>query len=263
MPKLLRSAIAATSFILALNAIAQTAESPCSVGYSGIGSGFSLQIGMSGPYTLTARATYEHKLWDGNTISGYTTAHQMRDSQGRIRTESPTSCRIMDGVPTWQGAVTITDTVEKRLINWQVFDLALGMQKTANVVAITPPPPRPATPVAVHRSTRVRTTAQDDEQRKTEDLGRRNIAGLEAVGTRITRVVPAGKQGNAQPLAYSEEIWRSKQYGVVLLAKNDDPVYGTATYEVTDFQPVEPDASAFEPPKDYKVEEVHLAPQHQ
>ena len=47
MPKLLRSAVAATSFIFALHAIAQTSESPCSVGYSGLGAGFSLQIGTS------------------------------------------------------------------------------------------------------------------------------------------------------------------------------------------------------------------------
>jgi hypothetical protein len=95
---------------------------------------------------------------------------------------------------------------------------------------------------------------RQDVQR--EELGNRTIAGVNAVGTRVTRTIPAGREGNDQPLVTTTETWRSSDYGVVLLSINDDPRSGKYTHEVMEFQPGEPDAALFRAPEGYTVKDV-------
>ncbi len=93
----------------------------------------------------------------------------------------------------------------------------------------------------------------DSEQRKFEDLGKRNLAGLEASGWRVTRIIPPGMVGNTLPLTDVEERWESDQYGIYLVVVSDDPIMGKSSYEVTSFTPGEPDPLLFQLPADYKV----------
>ena len=96
--------------------------------------------------------------------------------------------------------------------------------------------------------------ANSDTQR--EELGTKNIAGVNAKGTRVTRVIPAGRDGNDQPITTVQEIWRSTEYGIVLMSVSEDPRYGTTTHEVTELTPGEPDAALFHVPEGYSVREI-------
>jgi len=89
---------------------------------------------------------------------------------------------------------------------------------------------------------------------KTEDLGTKTIAGIEAHGSRTTRTIPAGEEGNEVPLVTVQEIWRSQKLGLTLMGTMDDPRSGRRTYEVEEFTEGEPDASLFTPPEGYRVE---------
>ncbi len=93
------------------------------------------------------------------------------------------------------------------------------------------------------------------EHQTSEDLGDRTIAGIEAKVTRGTGIIPAGDQGNDQPLTIVRENWMSTQYHIPLLTITDDPRTGKRTDEVTVFQPGEPDPALFHIPEGYTVRE--------
>jgi hypothetical protein len=48
-----------------------------------------------------------------------------------------------------------------------------------------------------------------------EDLGTRNILGVEAKGYRSTEHIPAGAQGNAEAFVLVKETWSAWGYGVL------------------------------------------------
>lgn len=94
-----------------------------------------------------------------------------------------------------------------------------------------------------------------DEKRETvkEDLGSRNIEGVDCNGTRHTITIPAGALGNERPISIVTETWFAPAIAAVVRSTTDDPRYGKTTYQLTDVQLNEPDRSLFEPPADFKV----------
>ena len=88
-----------------------------------------------------------------------------------------------------------------------------------------------------------------------EDLGMKTINGVEAKGTRTTRVISAGREGNDQPLTVIHETWFSTALGIPVMSINDDPRVGTSTMELTDIERGEPDPALFQVPEGYTVKE--------
>jgi hypothetical protein len=245
-----------------IRAISQTTQAPCSPAMSAPTQLTAItRTGVGTPYTLTAIIKTEMKLPDGNTIRGFTTSRQALDSEGRTRVETPSYCAVdKNGQPYWDGNIMVTDPVAKTQTYWHE---GLGSYAKATLThmpffTISNPP----TAQQEYRTAEQVSQAYDKagpqikhDSQKVEDLGKRDIAGLEASGMRITRTSPAGMQGNSLPLIYVEEKWVSDEYGMILLDTNDDPIFGKSTYEVTDFATGEPDASLFQPPADYKINE--------
>jgi hypothetical protein len=264
MPRFLFLIVVALSF--SIGAVSQTAQPSCStaIGNFVTQSPVITRTGIGTPYSLTATIKTEMKLYDGNTISGFTTSRQARDSQGRTRVENPSVCPMdKDHQPHWQGSITVIDPVAKTRTLWQE-----SLTPAAKIATVTHVPsvniPIPRTAQEEYGEAKVLSQASDhasleakryNQQFKAEDLGKRNIAGLEASGLRITRTSPVGMLGNSLPLTYVEEKWISDEYGIIVLDINDDPILGKSTYEVNNFTRAEPDASLFQPPADYKVNE--------
>jgi hypothetical protein len=92
-----------------------------------------------------------------------------------------------------------------------------------------------------------------------EDLGTATIQGVEARGYRITTTIPAGEQGNDQPLVSKREVWMAPGFGRALREITDDPRMGKRTMELVNLTQSEPDLTAFQPPEGYEVviEEMH------
>jgi hypothetical protein len=86
-----------------------------------------------------------------------------------------------------------------------------------------------------------------------EDLGTRNIEGVDCTGTRQTSTIPAGAIGNEKPISIVTETWFSEAIGAVVESISDDPRYGKTTYQLTNVQLVEPPRSLFDPPANFKV----------
>ena len=90
-----------------------------------------------------------------------------------------------------------------------------------------------------------------------EDLGTQTVNGVQATGTRITRTIPAGAMGNAQPIQVVRETWVSTDLQVPVMVKTSDPRFGATTTQLINITRAEPDASLFQTPADYTVSQGH------
>jgi len=83
----------------------------------------------------------------------------------------------------------------------------------------------------------------------TEELGKHTIEGIEAVGTRMTRIC------EDQPsLRTSDELWASKVLGITLLAEASGPNW-KHTVRVQKIDRGEPDTALFTIPSDYTIQD--------
>ena len=88
---------------------------------------------------------------------------------------------------------------------------------------------------------------------KTEELGTRNIEGVDAEGTRTVTTIEAGAIGNERPIEIVYEKWYSKELQLVVQSRHYDPRSGEQTYRLTNINRSEPDPSLFNLPAEYKL----------
>jgi hypothetical protein len=91
---------------------------------------------------------------------------------------------------------------------------------------------------------------------KTESLGTQVIAGVEAEGTRDTITLPAGVHGNESPVEIVSERWYSPELKAVVRHLHRD-ARGERTWTLTAITRGEPEASLFEVPAGFEIEEGH------
>jgi hypothetical protein len=94
---------------------------------------------------------------------------------------------------------------------------------------------------------------------KVEKLPARQIEGVQAEGTRITRTIPAAAIGNERPIVIVTEEWRSPELQALLSTTTSDPRTGETTHKLTNVVRGEPGASWFEPPAGYTVRDTGIA----
>ena len=93
-----------------------------------------------------------------------------------------------------------------------------------------------------------------------ELLGKQNIEGVEAEGTRTTVTIAAGEIGNERAIEIVSERWYSPELQMVVMTRNSDPRTGETTYKLTNINRAEPAKSLFEVPSDYTIKEGPGAP---
>jgi len=100
-----------------------------------------------------------------------------------------------------------------------------------------------------------RTKTNNPNDVKEEQLGKQNIEGVEAEGTRTTVTIPAGEIGNERAIEIVSERWFSPELQLVVMTRNSDPRTGETTYKLTNINRAEPAKSLFEVPSDYTIKE--------
>jgi hypothetical protein len=245
---------------------------PCVVGGTIMGVG-TIGPGLTRPnipYSGVVKSTFEQKLVDGNAIHRTMTTHQARDSAGRTMTEMVSGCALGDDGHTRERlSVNVNDPVARTNMNWQV-----GADDLPKIVHVfhqpdlrsangTPVKRRELTPAQLEQQQKMVKAAQAREaelrkETRTEDLGVRDFHGVSASGTRTTRTIPAGQEGNDQPLIVINETWRSKDLGMVMMTIREDPRTGRSVTEFEEFTRGEPDSSLFAPPAGYTVQDQPL-----
>jgi len=237
-------------------AVALSAQGPAGrsgrMGFGGagfMGPGGAQATVTGAPYSGVEVTTRQQVLGGGNSIQNQHQSTVYRDSQGRVRTETSIQRPGAAGSKTPATAITIHDPVAGvvRRIDTE--------NRVVNEMAIRGGSPRtgaaPAQRSFAGRAAGARRPA--DPNVTTEDLGQQTINGVAATGHRITRTIPAGAIGNAQPIQSVREVWTSTELKVPVLIKTSDPRFGTTTTQLTNINRAEPDASLFQAPAGYTV----------
>lgn len=228
----------------------------------------SAEVGLPGkvvkgaPYTAEAITESTQTLADGNRIVRKSTAQLARDSEGRTRRQDRFAGPAGSDSKEASELVFINDPVAK--VNWTLdsanrtarkltlregkgnvgggaWTVAYGHDWEAGLTV---------------RHEGVVVTSRHSEPGKTESLGKRNIEGVIAEGTRTTRTIPAGEIGNERPIEVVSERWYSPELQTVVLSKRTDPMIGETSYRLTNIVRSEPPRSLFEPPADYQIKEA-------
>ena len=201
------------------------------------------------PYTAEFEVTTTQPLGDVIRTDMWRRV-SVRDSQDRTRTE------WTHLYPSDQPAITtviVFDPVEQTRISWSLAN------RVADVVKLLSPleqrsgcwsretgdyypiitqtnPPNPALPPPLNL--------------KEQDLGTQMIMGVEAHGRRKTQQIPAGQEGNDQPLVKIAEGWSAPSLGFNLRQIFDNEHGLRRTEEVVSLDLNEPNPSQFQLPAD-------------
>jgi hypothetical protein len=228
------------------------------MGHDEIGEGKLVKgVPMSGEMVVTRDQT----LADGNSIHTQNQTTIYRDSEGRVRREIQFELITPSTGAAKRTMIAIMDPVSgnRCMLNPE--------NKTAHQMPLHPGRPGPGSPDAMHGRMGVgpgTAEAMHDmpgkvwigsnaANLKTEQLGTKTINGLQALGTRMTRTIPAGEIGNRNPIEVVTERWYSSDLQLPLLTTHNDPMMGTMTIKLVNINRGEPDASLFQVPSDYKL----------
>lgn len=238
------------------------------------------QVVKGKPYSADTSTETVQTLGDGNRIVHRTVSKFYRDSDGRTRREqtfgnvdpehpSPHEVKVFIDDPVSATAFVLdpgSSTAEKvqesrkilderggeddgtRIMFKSVNDSELGGPGAPGRMLVKFRDEHPGDPSALVVQIR-------DEKRDVtkEDLGTRNIEGVDCNGTRQTITIPAGAVGNEKPISIVTETWYSPAIAAVVESSSDDPRFGKTTYKLANVQLNEPARSLFEPPANFKI----------
>jgi hypothetical protein len=247
------------AFLLAVAAVAWAQNPP----------GGHRRFAAAGPRFLGAEAGMPHRvvkgapfsgdlvtesiqtLADGNRIRQTSTAHLVRDSEGRTRREqSLAGLAALAAGGAAQQVIFLNDPVAGA-------NYALDPErKTANRSPWTAPPSGARSSARID-ARRERRAAGLREPGKTEALGATTIEGLQAQGTRTTVTIPAGAIGNAAPIQVVSERWYSADLQMAVLTKRSDPRTGETITRLIHVTRSDPAPALFQVPPDFKLVERH------
>lgn len=213
------------------------------------------------PYMLEEIAIRVQVLPDGSHITSTDREKQLRDANGRMRTELYSQREgkmILRSVQLWDpGSRTSV--------------LLLASSKIAQVRHV--PEPRPLTPEQEARRQELRAQAAArhaaassgsaslqvpaakarTRDREVVELPPRTILGIYVEGKRTTHVIPAGTIGNDHELSTVQEVWSSPELGIDLDRTTEDYTMGKTVVTVISLDRVEANPALFEIPADYTV----------
>jgi hypothetical protein len=203
------------------------------------------------PFTATLATEATKYAADGATMTFANERHIARDAQGRIYEERWLLVPKNGNVKSWMNWIQIADPQQRTLYNCSterhICDLLV--YDPASDLAAASPRKGPSGPMP-----------HGDGNVAWEDLGNRNIAGVDTVGARETTTVNAGTMGNDQPLTSMREYWHSDQLGINLLSIRTSPMFGKQTFTITEITAGDPDPQMFALPAGYKVNDQRKNP---
>ncbi|MDX6694320.1 MAG: hypothetical protein QOF02_1923 [Blastocatellia bacterium] len=248
---------------------------------------FGNKIVKNAPYSAQAVNETVQVLGDGNRIVRKNVASVYRDSEGRTRHDQTLSSIgpwAAEGEP--QQTSFINDPVGHA---HYVLEPRTRVARKLPLPPLPPQPPPPSSGGEGRNDVRIRVGApplesssktviinngddgdvtigegqrvmrdkkpEDNKNLRRESLGKQNIEGVEAEGTRETFTIPAGEIGNEQPIQIVSERWFSPALQTVVLSKHSDPRFGETTFRLTGINRSEPARSLFEVPSDYTIKE--------
>ena len=203
------------------------------------------------PFTATLATEATKYAADGATMTFVNERHIARDGQGRIYEERWLLVPKGGNVKSSMNWIQLADPKQRTLYNCSpirhICDL-LVYEPASDLSAAT-----------VHPGSS-RSLPKGDGNVAWEELGNRNIVGIDTEGFRETTTINAGTMGNDQPLTSLSEYWHSPQLGINLLSIRSSPFFGRQSFTITELTAAEPDPQLFELPAGYKVNDQRKNP---
>jgi hypothetical protein len=192
-------------------------------------------------------------LADGSTVSHHGHHFVARDAEGRVHVE----VRMAEGQNGEPDTVMVfvMDPVAHTITTWLsgAPSHPPNNTKVATVFKIPAAENRPAAPAAKPNPSE---SSRPQPIITTEDLGTKQIQGLEVSGKRTTTIVPAGRSGNSAPITKTHEIWTSADLQLVVKQEWNDPRSGKRTVELEKISRTAPDPALFRVPPGYVVKDA-------
>jgi hypothetical protein len=212
------------------------------LGFVGFERGLPGKTVTGAPFSASFSTRMTQTLSDGNHVAHGTTGTIARDSQGRTRRDMtlPAIGPYATSGQAAPRAVLINDPVAG------AHYVLHPNEKTADKMQFH----------AHHGQGRgEQKWKKGNDNVTTTPLGTQTINGVSAEGTRVTRTIPAGEMGNEKPILIVTERWRSPDLQIDVMVKRTDPLRGDSVIQLTGIQRQEPDASLFQVPSDYTVQQ--------
>ncbi len=194
------------------------------------------------PFSATVVTTWTRSLADGTTTTIKNHRLVARDSAGHVFQERRYLTPDGDKQETRLSALEFVDPTRHEFLNCD----------PANHVCIAHPDNRPATvPVQLLQPGKL---PNGNGNLTRENLGTKNIANLDTVGTReITTINPGGPQGYQVPEPTIKEFWYSPRLEVNVVTQRFEPRGGAQSITLENISLAEPDPRLFTPPTNYRV----------
>lgn len=215
---------------------------------------FHGQVTTGAPFSATRTITHTQTLTDGTTITHTETIKEARDSEGRTYTERLPQSQAGGEGPLGRSFVRVFDPLSHTSTTWSTTS------KQATVLHLPDPSQfqgqfhGPRGPEGAEAGGPMRGHGNLPAP-TVENLGSKTINGVVAEGTRTTRVIPAGAQGNDKPLTVTHESWVSSDLKAEVMRVDTDPRNGTTTMQLTGISRDEPSAALFHAPAGFAVNE--------
>jgi hypothetical protein len=211
--------------------------------------GFGARTPVTGaPYSALRTTTRVETLANGSTITHTNQVKEARDSSGRTYLASVPSAAEGGEAHSF---VRVFDPVGRESISWS------SNAKQATVVHLPEPGQYAGARgfAAGENGGRPQFRGNSDAV-TTESLGSKTINGVVADGTRVTRVIAAGKIGNSEAITITHDTWVAQDLKLEVERVDTDPRYGTTTVEVTNLSRAEPSAALFQAPAGLALKEI-------
>ena len=220
------------------------------------------------PYSAEEVTESTQVLADGVRIHNESKTTVYRDSEGRIRRETPSQITIWDPVA---GATCFLDPKAQTARKVPVSTVTINTARAAGAVSSTftstvaktvtvtvNGTPASAEPFAAEKvvvnvlpgATITRTEALAG---KKESLGTQTMEGVNAEGSRTTSTIEAGAVGNDRPFQVVSERWYSQDLQTAVMTRRNDPRTGEEILRLTNIRRAEPGAYLFQVPPGYQM----------
>jgi len=222
--------------------------------FIGFEAGMPGRVVRNAPYSADLVTESVQTLADGNHIRQTSTVKSYRDGEGRTRREQSVNLNGLGPNSNMPPLVFINDPVAGVNYSLNTKDrtgVKMAWTNGRGPMGRNAPPRAAAEGTAPPYPRR----GMQDENLKSESLGRQTMEGVAVEGKRVTMTIPAGRMGNDQAMQVVTETWYSPDLQVTVLSKRSDPRSGETVTRMTNISRVEPARALFEPPADYTVTE--------
>ena len=215
--------------------------------FIGFEAGMPGRVVKNAPYSADLITESVQTLADGNHLRQSSTVKVYRDGEGRTRREQSVNLNGLGSNSNMPQLVFINDPVAGVNFALNVREKTGTRMTSGRGGGRMGKNPDAAAPFGRRGG--------QDQNLKTEALGRQTMEGIPVEGRRVTTVIAAGQIGNDQPIQIVTETWYSPDLQTPVLSKRSDPRSGETVMRMTNISRGEPAKSLFEVPADYKLTE--------